>query len=195
MLQLQTNRDVGYHPAFPKRPENLDYIDPRRLLCHDSNATASASEVSSPETSLPGSSHASVHQQVSAAHFSTVIPTLKALLPRTALEDYSGAHSCSIPNVETLNSAYFKLLSFSAANNFAGLNGFSLEKVLEYMQVKTSMQFPQLAQSIPGPTSKALVEKLFRCAIEAGNSRVVEALLQNAGIDANEQVCVIEGER
>jgi ankyrin repeat protein len=126
-------------------------------------------------------------------YYATVIPTLKSLLPTAALEEYSESGSRKIPPFEILHEAHLKLLFFSVANNFAGVAEFPLKGIWDF--VRNQISVPGLMQLAPGPTTKALAEKLFNCAIESGDVQAVEHLLQKRYADAKEQICIIEDVR
>ena len=140
---------------------------------------------------------ASTSPRAYAFHFDIVVPALKSFLPSAFLEEYPEASSGILPSSEILNSAKFKPLVFSVANNFAGLNSLALEELFKSLQSISNKRLFHLIQSARGPASKALAEKLFQCAIEAGNARMIEFLLQDqwAGLDANKQIYCIEGTR
>lgn len=117
---------------------------------------------------------------------------LKASLPSTALESQSPNRIRSSPNHEL--SAVPSLLLFAIANNFVGLDRFSMEQIMEYLTLQRDTRLLQQIRGASGPEAEALEENLFRAAIESGDARIVESLLQR-GIDPNDLVCVVKGPR
>lgn len=130
-------------------------------------------------------------------HHRIILPELKALLPSTALQPYMIEPS-TVSSVEQLSMTYLDLLSFSAANNFSGLDGLPIDAALQYLRHQSGVQFSHLMQSMEGLTARALSQKLFLSAIEAKDARTVDMILRYrhvTGVDPNTAVCHFNGER
>ena len=128
-------------------------------------------------------------------HCNGIVPFLNSLIPSTALRRLVQRPSSLMSTFHGLQSAYFKLLIFLAANNFAGLDDKGAEKILRTLQTKSHEQLCLLFRSIQGPTSKAVAEGIFHHAIKVGSTEIVDFILQNPfiDIDANRETCSIQG--
>ncbi|CZR68586.1 uncharacterized protein PAC_18485 [Phialocephala subalpina] len=178
----------------PNDPENVDSIHPPYLTAGYVYPDIFGPRKLSEDTSLLESSQVTeLHQNIARQYHTIVVPMLKALLPTAALEQYSEGGSRTIPALETLHEAQLKLLFFSLANNLAGLDALPIRAIWDY--VRNHISVPDLMLLAPGPTTSALAEKFFQCAIESGEVQVAEYLLQKRYVDANEQVCIIWGAR
>lgn len=130
-------------------------------------------------------------------HHNIIEPELKALLPSTALHSYLIEPSSSA-SVEQLTMTYMELLSFSAANNFSGLDGLSMDAAYKYLRHQSGVQFSHLMQSMKGLTARALSQRLFLSAIEAKDARAVDMILRYrhvTGVDPNTAICHFNGKR
>lgn len=130
-------------------------------------------------------------------HHRIILPELKALLPSTALQPYMIEPSTG-SSVEQLSMTYLDLLSFSAANNFSGLDGLPIDAAFQYLRHQSGVQFSHLMQSMEGLTARALSQKLFISAIDAKDARTVDMILRYrhlTGVDPNTAVCHFNGER
>jgi ankyrin repeat protein len=92
-----------------------------------------------------------------------------------------------------LYTPHAKLLLFSVANNFAGMEDLSYPDVWESLKAKAGAELLKFLHQLPpsSQASRAVVEKLFQCAIEADDTAAVEIILTSPEIriNANEVVC------
>jgi ankyrin repeat protein len=98
-----------------------------------------------------------------------------------------------LPPLHTLTTAQVELLCFSVANNFAGLHDFPRELMWDYVRQHISVS--GLLQFSAGPTTAALAENLFQCIVECGDVKAAEFLLEKRYVNANKQVCIVNGAR
>jgi ankyrin repeat protein len=101
--------------------------------------------------------------------------------------------SMAIQGSPFLSTPYAKLLLFGIANNFAGMEDLSYSDVWESLKANTGAELLKFLHQLPpsNQASRAVVEKLFQCAIEANDTAAVEIFLESPeiGIDANKVVC------
>ena len=64
------------------------------------------------------------------------------------------------------------------ANNFAGLRTSAGPKIIRFLLKETDETLYQLILSILGPSGQAIVQNIFKCAIELGDIRIVKLFLQ-----------------
>jgi ankyrin repeat protein len=118
---------------------------------------------------------------------------MRSLLPSIAVQGFEGYPNLTM-NKEFVNSALTRLILFSAANNFAGLNGLP-QSILECLRNPTNMRLLQELQSANSPEAEAFAENLFYAAVESSNAGIVEYLLQTNAVDLNKLVCNQQGLR
>jgi ankyrin repeat protein len=101
--------------------------------------------------------------------------------------------SMEIQGSPFLSTPYAKQLLFGIANNFAGMEDLSYSDVWESLKAKAGAELLKFLHQLPpsSQASRAVVEKLFQCAIEANDTAAVEIFLESPeiGIDANKVVC------
>ena len=88
-------------------------------------------------------------------------------------------------------SPLYRKILFSMANNCAGLRASVGPQIIRFLSKETHETLYQLIFSIPGPSGQAIVQNIFKCAIEIGDARIVELLLRNkaAEIGINQLYC------
>ena len=182
-----TKCHLGSQSGYFKSPKDFCRVDARYLSNIDKYALAFASKAFSDQKSLAMKEVTNKNQMTHFLHPKTIIPYLKSLFPEIVLEEFSAASSSALSGSDMLDNAYLKFLTFLATNDFPGLNDEKLGQILKTLQFQTSEKLHLLFQSIQGPDYTAIAERLFQCAIKAGNTQVVEFLLQdsNACIDIN----------
>ncbi len=85
----------------------------------------------------------------------------------------------------------------SVANNFAGLDALPIQKIIPFLQKETNEKLYQMVRSARGYTSRAIIQNIFKAAIEAGDARIVDLLIREnpADIRINEQFCIVDGQK
>lgn len=118
------------------------------------------------------------------------LPILDSLLPNSALLDESTASELAIQRVEQLSTVQFlNLTTFLISNNFPGEA--SSENIYKWIKENGSNDVFDALSSMQDLTAKALLENLFRLAIEAEDIPTVKGLLK-AGVNPNGHNCRIK---
>lgn len=127
----------------------------------------------------------------------TLLPTLTSLLPRNTIDQLLKRNPRKSNSIEHFVEPYIALLATSLPNNFAGIKDLPSDLALDYLKGVSTKHFNNLLFCQAGPASDALWEKIFQCAIDAGDSDIVDFILKgrHAGIDANNQICMRGGDR
>jgi len=112
-----------------------------------------------------------------------MVPKLEALMPRECLLREIGAASITsprdlIPSAESYSLAYVRFLIFAISNNFAGLQDIDRCIIWDYIRRLPRHEIQRLVPQAPNPTIRALAEKLFLCAVEAGDHAGAQLLLE-----------------
>ncbi|OBT97930.2 hypothetical protein VE01_03949 [Pseudogymnoascus verrucosus] len=119
---------------------------------------------------------------------SGILPILDSLLPLSAFLEEPRAAGFAIQRAEDIShDKLLNLATFIASNNFPGVtNGGKLREWLIKTHSTTSVL--EALSSMKGPTAEALLENLFRFAIEDEDISTIKYLLQ-AGVNPNGHKC------
>ena len=92
-------------------------------------------------------------------------------------------------------STLHRLILFPLANNFAGLGNFPAGELLAFVESEITERAYRSIRLSPSYTSRAIAQSIFKVVIEAGNERVVEALLREnqAVININQVFLGLDG--
>lgn len=126
---------------------------------------------------------------------SSIRTALKSVVPKFLTEgDMPGSFAVS-PNTQLFKSSLHRQILFSMANNFAGLDDFPIIDLMQFLQRETNQSLYQLIRSARSYSSRAIVQNLFKVAIEVGDARLVHVLLDEnpRDHDVNQQICSVEG--
>ena len=82
----------------------------------------------------------------------------KALLPKIALAGQLKGSSIYPPRDEFGESTISRLLIFAVSNNFAGLEGLSMERIIDYLIYQRDNRILEHVRCALGPTSEAFTE-------------------------------------
>ncbi|KAK4541818.1 hypothetical protein LTR36_007350 [Oleoguttula mirabilis] len=113
-----------------------------------------------------------------------VLPRLQALVPSGIFSKFSLLRDPTGTG-EIYTTAHLDMLAVSVPNNFAGIADMTLQNTLKFLEPRQIQLSRYFACATPALT-KALAEKLIRCAVEDGNAAAVERILRSrdAGLDS-----------
>ncbi|KAM0803536.1 ankyrin repeat-containing domain protein [Usnea florida] len=129
---------------------------------------------------------------------SSVFAALKSILPkRIADEKILPTSRLLASSDKVFKSPLHRQILFSVANNFAGLGAFPIGDIMHFLQTETTEKLYQMVRSAPGSASRAIIQNIFKAAIEAGDAMIVDLLIRENPIDTqiNEQFLVAEDVR
>ena len=108
--------------------------------------------------------------------------TLESVLPQAIIEEYL---PCPFVDVPSIRMPQFRQALVSLANNFAGLDGVNVGKVIRFLRKESSQGLFQLIWSDLSYSSRAIAQNLFKRAIETGDPSLGDLLLsrKSLGID------------
>jgi ankyrin repeat protein len=117
----------------------------------------------------------------------SVLPTINSLLPNSAFLEEPRAEGIAIELVEKIGSVQlFNLMAFLISNNFPGRS--TSRNIYKWLKKHSPPFILTILSTAATPTSEALLDNLFRCAIEAGDVPVVKHLIR-AGVNPNGHMC------
>ncbi|KAI1658951.1 hypothetical protein F4813DRAFT_395422 [Daldinia decipiens] len=129
-------------------------------------------------------------QNVNQAWFT--LRKLQSILPRTQQE--SRHTSLARLSHDMLEVELHRILLFSIANGFVGLDEIPLKLVFRFLDqhINVSSLLSRWFQVIPNHFARGLAENLFRASIEAGNHHAVKFFLQKRLVDVNNTFCFLK---
>lgn len=129
---------------------------------------------------------------------SSVSTALKSVVPKLIADEKLLPSSRFLAsNDPVFKSPLHRQILFSVANNFAGLSAFPVGDIMFILQRETTEKLYQMVRSARGPASRAIIQNIFKAAIEIGDARIVDLLVREntADIRVNEQFLVAGGVR
>lgn len=183
-----------------RKTESCEFIDPKILHILEDNAPGPGFENQSIAGDLQPDLHTNIFKQIGQIQQEKVpdseqfIAMLKALLPKSVLDNHLARRPCLIPFDEDLKSDFARLVIFSTANNFAQFDSLPIN-MMQYLRISMDTGFLKSLRHAQGPESEALVENFFRVAIESQDAGFVQYLLLNTALDCNKMVCNFQGRR
>lgn len=117
----------------------------------------------------------------------SVIPIINSLLPNSAFLEEPCAEGIAIENVEKIGSVqFFNLMAFLISNNFPGDS--TSRNIYKWLKKHSSPFILKILSTAVTPSTEALLENLFSCAVEAEDAPVVKHLIR-AGVSPNGRLC------
>ncbi|KAI2621793.1 ankyrin [Hypoxylon sp. NC1633] len=120
--------------------------------------------------------------------------TLKSIFP-----GYTQGQSSNITrsSQEILEAELPRLLLFSVANGFVGMDDIPVEMVFRFIDDNSNIAtlLSRFFLENYGPVAKSIAENLFRAAIESGDERAIRFFLQAGLVSANSTYFFVEGEK
>ena len=128
---------------------------------------------------------------------SSVLTALKSVVPDTIVEEVTPGPSVGSLNMPIFTSSLHRQILFSVANNFVGLDAISPKDIFHYLRKETDETLYRLVNSARSYSSRAIVQSLFKAAIEAGDARIVDVLLREnpRDIEINKLSLPVQGSR
>ncbi|KAI0012467.1 ankyrin [Xylariaceae sp. FL0662B] len=123
------------------------------------------------------------------------LQTLGSILPR--IQRGNGSNSMAGPLQMTTEVELHRLLLYSSANGFMGLDGIPIETVFNFLGQNADVPslLSRLFRDNPGHVEKSLAENLFRAAIESGDHNATRFFLQTGLVDVNKTVYIVHDEK
>ena len=204
-LQIDFHRQSHQNISWPNFLVSSPIVDPRLTLCGAEADDPYLVGKLGTNAELEGFSQQQSYEASSTVHAtsdiwipdSSMFTALKSVVPKSIADE--GFPNSSVRSTTTLTfaSPLYRQVLFSVANNFAGLDG-SLTKDLTRLLTKdTYGNLYHMVRSTQSYSSRAIIQRLFEVAIEAGNANIVDVLIREhpRDIKINEQFCSVEGKK
>ena len=127
----------------------------------------------------------------------SVLTALESVLPRSAVGESLPGFPLTYLDIRVFTSPFHRQILCSVANNFPGLDGLAIQDIIGFLQKESNGKLYRTVRSVRGYTARAIIQSIFKAAVEAGDARAVDILIRGnpASIKINEQSCVVEGGR
>ena len=122
---------------------------------------------------------------------------LESVVPQPMVDESLHGFPLTHFDIEVFTSPLHRQILCSVANNFVGLDGLPIQDIIHFLQKESNEKLYRTVRSAQGYTARAIVQSLFKAAVEAGDARVVDILIRenSADIKINEQSFVIDGQK
>lgn len=114
------------------------------------------------------------------------LQTLHTILPRVP----QGEPPQMIKEVEL-----HRLLLYSSANGFVGLDGVPMQTIFRFLNSSTTSLLGRLFRDNPGHVVKSLAENLFRAAIESDDHNATRFFLKTGLVNVDKTYYIVDGEK
>ena len=127
----------------------------------------------------------------------SVLTTLESVVPQPMVDGSLHGFPLTYLDIRVFTSPLHRQILCSVANNFVGLDGLPIQAIIHFLQKESNEKLYRTVRSAQGYTARAIVQSLFKAAVEAGDARVVDVLIREnpADIKINEQSFIINGQK
>ena len=127
----------------------------------------------------------------------SVLTALEWVVPQPMVDTSLYSFPLTHLDIRVFTSPLHRQIFCSVANNFAGLDALPIQDVIHFLQQETNQKLYRTTFSARGYTARAIIQSIFKAAIEAGGARVVDTLIREnpADIKINEQSCVVHDKK
>ena len=127
----------------------------------------------------------------------SVLTALESVVPQPTVGESLPGFPLTHLDIRVFTSPFHRQILCSVANNFPGLNGVAIQDIIGFLQKESYEKLYRTVRSAQGYTARAIIQSIFKAAVEAGDARAVDILVREnpANIKINEQSCVVDGER
>ena len=206
LLRLVSQR-LGYQnqvwPTLPAGPSNInsgvtiyDRASNEDLHLNSNQGFLESFETSEQQPSVEANG-VNVTVSDNCTPVDSVFVALKSVVPKSIAEDDIPRSSVTPPEPQIFTSSLHRQILFSVANNFAGMDAFPVKHIFHFLGKETIEKFcRQVRSCAPALSSWAIIQNMFRGAIEAGDTIIVDMLLRESpNIDVNSQFCFVKGNK
>ena len=127
---------------------------------------------------------------------SSVLTALESVVPQPIVDESLHDFPLTHLDIRVFPSPLHRQILFCLANNLAGLHAPAARGIFHFLQKEPNKKLYQTVRSAQGYTVRAVIQILFKAAVEAGDARIVDILIREnpADIKINDQSCVVYDE-
>ena len=125
----------------------------------------------------------------------SVLSALESVVPQPMVDESLHGSSLTHLDIRVFTSPLHRQILCSVANNFAGLDRLPIQDIIHFLQKESNEKLYRMVRSAQGYTARAIVQSIFKVAVEVGDAGVVDILVREnpADIKINERFCVVDG--
>ena len=196
--EFENNLQLSYDPiSLPSLP--MGYIVEDQAADGDiDEGFTSFQDVIALEGQLGGEFNSTTHAVANAWTPSTsVLTTLESVVPQPMVGESLHGFPLTQLDIRVFTSPLHRQVLCSVANNFAGLDGLTIQDIMHFLQKESNEKLYRTVRSAQGYTARAIIPSIFKAAVETGDARVLDILIREnpADIKINEQSCVVDNQR
>ena len=127
----------------------------------------------------------------------SVLAALESVVPQPVVDESLHDFPLTHLDIRVFTSPLHRQILCSVAKNFAGLDGLPIQDITHFLQKELNEKFYRTVRSAQGYTARAIIQNIFKAAVEVGDARVVDTLIREnpADVKINEQSCVVDDKR
>ena len=127
----------------------------------------------------------------------SVLAALESVVPQPVVDESLHDFPLTHLDIRVFTSPLHRQILCSVANNFAGLDGLPIQDIIHFLQKESNEKFYRTVRSAQVYTARAIIQNIFKAAVEVGDARVVDILIREnpADVKINEQSCVVDDKR
>lgn len=204
-LQLGFHRQGHQTMSWPNSPVGSPIVDPRLTLygaeAEDLYLVGNLELNSEPEPFWQQQFYEAGNTVLTTSDIwipdSSMFTALKSVVPKSIADEGFPNSSMRSTTTLTFASPLYRQVLFSVANNFAGLDGSLTKDLIRLLTKNTYGNLYHMVRFAQSYSSRAIIQRLFEVAIEAGNANIVDVLIREhpRDIKINEQFCSVEGKK
>lgn len=196
--EFENNLRLGYDPiSLPSSPKGY-IVEDQAADADIGNGFTSFQDVIALEGQLGGEVNSTTHSVTNDwTPDSSVLSALESVVPQPMIDGNLHGFPLTYLDIGVFTSPLHRQMLCSLANNSAGLDQSYIQDVIHFLQTESDEKLYQAVRSAKGYTARAIIQNLFKAAVEAGDARVVDILLREnpSDIKINEQFCIVDGEK
>ena len=127
----------------------------------------------------------------------SVLSALESVVPQPMVDESLHGFPLTHLDIRVFTSPLHRQILCSVANNFAGLDGLPIQNIIHFLQKESNEKLYRTVRSAQGYTARAIIQSIFKAAVEAGDARVVDILVREnpADIKINERSFVVDNSK
>ena len=126
-----------------------------------------------------------------------VLTALESVVPQLMVDASLHGFPLTHLDIQVFTSPLHRQILCSVANNFAGLDDLPIQDIIQFLQKESNEKLYRKIRSAQGYTARAIIQSIFKAAVEAGDASIVDILIREnpADIKINEQSYDVYGMR
>ena len=193
---FENNLRLAYDPISLPSPPRGYIVEDQAADGDIGNGFTSFRDVIASEGQLGGVSNSTTHIFANAwTPDTSVLSALESVVPQPVVDESLHGFPLTLLDIRVFTSPLHRQILCSMANNFAGLDGLPIQDIIHFLQKESNEKLYRTVRSAQGYTARAIIQSIFKAAVEVGDAGVVDILVREnpADIKINERSCIVDG--